>query len=338
MVAAVKKYFEQEHGLFISEEATTITSIPLEGEGKVEDRVDMLYANLINRASWLDTVSSADATHSQGTPVSAILIHRLLERGHIHSHRQSIGMLAMAARELFEFMDSGSDISTKYNVSLKYILQHGIKVTLVGSMQDQVVPLYSAIISTLNHPNIVRSVYIDGHAFTEENEFVIHLITFALGLRNAGLSDHGLLTHLSEVLAGSLYALEGGHSTIYEELDVYCLAIQHLFETYPLGKAVLINNNTTTTAIRTDSDRNEQENASIKATLQPFHANSIRNPYYLPWAMRGICEDKNILKNSTWMEQLDQLRRKFDTWEPSTTKLRSLKHRLEPFTLPLDSI
>ncbi|KAI8344310.1 hypothetical protein BC941DRAFT_458378 [Chlamydoabsidia padenii] len=363
MVAAVKKYFEQEHGLAISENTTTITSIPLEGEGKVEDRVNKLYANLIHHSEWLEAVSMADvilwATHSQGTPVSAMLMHRLLERGHIHTHRQSVGMLAMAgishgpfpvlkgsliyfeadaARELFEFMDSESDISKKFRTSLTYIMQRGIKLTLVGSMQDQVVPLYSAIISAISHPNIVRSVYIDGHIFTPENDFIIHLITFALRLRNAGLSDHGLMTHLSEVLAGSLYALEGGHSTIYEELDVYYLAVQHLFETDPLGKAVLINHD--------DKLDNGLSNGGLlfgdghhsagEVILRPFQAKTInKNPYYLPWAMRGLCEDQEILGNSTWADQLDQLRLLFDAWQPTSPKLRSVKLRLEPFTLPL---
>ncbi|ORZ23953.1 hypothetical protein BCR42DRAFT_317282 [Absidia repens] len=355
MVAAVKKYFEQEHGLFLGE-SVTITSVPLEGEGKVEDRVNKLYTNLINHSTWLEAVSSADiilwATHSQGTPVSAMLLHRLLERGHIHTHRQSVGMLAMAgishgpfpvlkgslivkyfeadaARELFEFMDSESDISKKFRASLAYMMQRGIKLTLVGSMQDQVVPLYSAIISAISHPNIVRSVYIDGHIFTQENDFIINLITFALGLRNAGLSDHGLLTHLSEVLAGSLYALEGGHSTIYEELDVYYLAVQHLFETDPLGKAVLINSMDNNDTLATSTTTNNE------AKLKPFQAKSIKNPYYLPWAMRGICEDQAILNNAIWTKQLDELRELFDRWEPTTPKLRSVKIRLEPFTLPL---
>lgn len=234
-------------------------------------------------------------------------------------------------------MDSESDISKKFRASLAYIMQRGIKLTLVGSMQDQVVPLYSAIISAISHPNIVRSVYIDGHIFTPENDFIIHLITFALGLRNAGLSDHGLMTHLSEVLAGSLYALEGGHSTIYEELDVYYLAVQHLFETDPLGKAVLINhgcddnveNGSPTSVFGSNHSTGE-------ATLRPFQAKSInKNPYYLPWAMRGLCEDQAILKNDIWAQQLDQLRHLFEAWEPTSPKLRSVKFRLEPFTFPL---
>jgi hypothetical protein len=213
-------------------------------------------------------------------------------------------------------MDSESDISQKYRASLDSILQHGIKLTLVGSMQDQVVPFYSAILSAITHPNIVRSVYIDGPAFTPENEFLIHLISFALGLRNAGLSDHGLLTHLSAVLAGSLYALEGGHSTIYEDLGVYSMAVQHLFETYPLGNAV--------------------PGGTIPVLLhRPFQSESIKNPYYLPWAMRGICEDKEILASAFWAAHLDKLKEKLHEWHPRTAKLRSVKLRLEPFIIPL---
>ncbi|KAI9308829.1 hypothetical protein BJ944DRAFT_155494 [Cunninghamella echinulata] len=341
MVAAVKHYLEQEHGIQLSDES--ITSIPLEGEGKVEDRVNKLYNNLINNTSWLESVSSADvilwATHSQGTPVSVMLMHRLLERGHIHTHRQSVGMLAMAgishgpfpyfeadaARELFEFMDSESDISQKYRTSLAYMMQRGIKLTLVGSLQDQVVPLYSAIMSAVSHPNILRSIYIDGHIYSE-NDFIINLVTFALGLRNAGLSDHGLLTHLSEVLAGSLYAFEGGHSTIYEELHVYTMAVQYLFETDPLGKSTLIHNNhlpSTNTTATTD------------ATLLSFQAKNIKNPYYLTWAMGALCKDEAILKNPIWSEQLDHLRHLFDLWMPLTPKMKSVKLRLQPFTLPL---
>ena len=42
-----------------------------------------------------------------------------------------------------------------------------------------------------------------------------------LRIRNAGLSDGGLLSHLSEATAGSLNGI--GHSTAYEELAVYSL-------------------------------------------------------------------------------------------------------------------
>ena len=40
---------------------------------------------------------------------------------------------------------------------------------------------------------------------------------------NAGISDSGLLTHLSEATAGSLNGV--GHSTAYEELATYSYAL-----------------------------------------------------------------------------------------------------------------
>lgn len=98
MVSGVKLYFESEHQVTLPDDA--ITMVPLEGEGKVEDRVNQLYTKLIDNSKWLEAVSSADvvlwATHSQGTPVSIMLLQRLLERGHIHVIRQSICVLAMA--------------------------------------------------------------------------------------------------------------------------------------------------------------------------------------------------------------------------------------------------
>lgn len=98
MVSGIKLYFESEHQVILPDDAITV--VPLEGEGKVEDRVNQLYARLIDNSKWLEAVSSADvvlwATHSQGTPVSIMLLQRLLERGHIHVIRQSICVLAMA--------------------------------------------------------------------------------------------------------------------------------------------------------------------------------------------------------------------------------------------------
>ncbi|KAG0162716.1 hypothetical protein DFQ30_001402 [Apophysomyces sp. BC1015] len=348
MVIALRQYFEQEHGVVLPSEL--ITCVPLQGEGKVEDRVNKLYNSLLDNSTWLESVSSADiifwATHSQGTPVSVMLLHRLLERGHIHLLRQSICLLAMAgitcgpfpalkgslivkyfeadaARELFEFMDSNSDISQKFRQSLAYILRSGVKTVLMGSMQDQVVPLYSAIMSGVSHPNILRSVYIDGHIYSDD-DFIINLISFALCLRNSGLSDHGLLIYLSEVLAGNLYSLEGGHSTIYEEIGVYTSAVRFLFRTKPFGDLQ---------QIRACLQKQEDDiDEGVEVRMEPFQAKLQQNPYYLPWAMRGICDDAQILKDEGFYKQLCYLRDMFKRWEPSSTKMREIRFRLEPFS------
>ncbi|KAI9310978.1 hypothetical protein BX666DRAFT_1126169 [Dichotomocladium elegans] len=334
MAQGLKMYFSETHDLSIPSKA--ITTIPLEGEGKVGERVDMLYENLKSNPAWMSALAAADvifwATHSQGTPVSAILLHRLMEEMLVRVPEQPVCFLAMAgishgpfpslkgnllvkyfeadaARELFEFMDPSSAITQRYRQSMACLLRNDIKTVLIGSMQDQVVPLYSAIMAGASHPNILRAIYIDGHVYSED-DFLINLIIFALKLRNSGLSDHGLLTHLSEVLAGDLYSWEGGHSTVYEEIEVFKLAVQHLFESA--------------------HSRSTIGNSNDAALLGPFEAKVRLNPFYLPWAMRGICDDTLVLGNKTFSRELDNLRDLFERWKPASAKLREIKFRLEP--------
>jgi hypothetical protein len=253
-------------------------------------------------------------------------------------------------------MDSNSPISIKFRQSLAYNLKCGIKFVLTGSMQDQVVPLYSAIMSSVNHSNILRSIYIDGHIYSQD-DFLINLILFALRLRNAGLPDYDLLVHLSEVLAGSLYALEGGHSTIYEELDVYMTAVRYTFETAPFGKYVRttvpkkeskptkatppISRKTSVSAsslLMTAMTPSNNKVASAVAAeaevedakMESFIAKQQLNPFYLPWAMHGICSDPLILQDEVLKKDLTRLLSLFDQWNPTSARLRELKFRLDP--------
>lgn len=207
----------------------------------------------------------------------------------------------------------------------------------MGSMQDQVVPLYSAIMASVNHPNLLRSVYIDGHIYSE-NDFLINLVVFALKLRNTGLSDHHLLTYLSEVLAGSLYALEGGHSTIYEELEVYMTAVRYTFETAPFGKYT---RNTTGNNFMASYTRKPSAASfslmthmtsvtTVEAQMDPFQAKQQQNPFYIPWALHGIFCDPLILADEVLKSELKRLRALFDQWNPTSGRLKELKFRLDP--------
>ncbi|KAI8647488.1 hypothetical protein BD408DRAFT_449239 [Parasitella parasitica] len=351
---AVKQYFENTHGITIPDES--IVSIPLQWEGKVLERVEKLYS--IIESDYKNVIEEADivlwATHSQGTPVSAILLQKLIQESIIKADRQPICLLAMAgishgpfpslkgslfvkyfeadaARELFEFMNSDSDISIQYREAMAYILQNKVKTVLVGSMQDQVVPLYSAIMSGISHPNILRAVYIDGHIYTKD-DFLIRLITFALRLLNVGLSDHGFLIHISEVLAGNIYAWEGGHSTVYEELDVFMLPLQYLFETKPVGQLEILKPaSLISQKLSNSSDKAKQKVLdTVKARLDPFQAKLRLNPFHLPWAMRGIWDDPRILDDDTLSSELDRLQELFDRWNPTSARLKEIKFRLEP--------
>lgn len=55
-----------------------------------------------------------------------------------------------------------------------------------------------------------------------------NLVCFALRVRNAGLSDHGLIMQLSEALAGALSG--SGHSVLYEDPQPYLQSIRSFFE------------------------------------------------------------------------------------------------------------
>jgi hypothetical protein len=246
-------------------------------------------------------------------------------------------------------MDSSSSISQKFRQSLAYVLKCGLKVVLTGSMQDQVVPLYSGIMSSVNHSNILRSIYIDGHIYSED-DFLINLIVFALRLRNTGLPDYDLLVHLSEVLAGSLYALEGGHSTIYEELEVYMTAIRYTFETAPFGKYVRAfpsSKNESPPPIRKPSISRKTSSSAAsllmtasnvfpiaaeveEAKMESFQAKQQQNPFYLPWALHGICSDPMILADEVMKKDLARLLKLFEQWNPTSSRLRELKFRLDP--------
>ena len=139
MKSAVKEYYAAQ-GEALNDEA--ITTIPLEGDGTVSDRLGRLYMNLMQREEWVAALNGADrilvASHSQGTIVAAMLVSRLIHEGEVHGGR--VTMLNMcsvsqgpfaslynswtvpaylyfetqAARELFEFQKPGSAPSLQY--------------------------------------------------------------------------------------------------------------------------------------------------------------------------------------------------------------------------------
>ncbi|KAF9572626.1 hypothetical protein EC968_009618 [Mortierella alpina] len=334
MNLALKEYLRQND---VELEPQDITLIPLEGEGKVLDRVELLYQNLMKDEGWKSALHEADlvlvATHSQGTPTSTFLVARLIEEGILRvqeddPHMQRVGILAMAgishgpfpflkgnlivrwfeaeaAQELFEFMDSETAIAKKYREALRTVLTSGVRYTCVASLEDQVVPLYSAIMTAIHHPSIVRAVYIDGATY--QDDFITNLISFSLRLRNSGVDDHGVLVHLSEVVAGSIYG--EGHSTIYEEREVYMLAIRALLEPP-----------TTLTA----------ELARSEPVLHPFRAKHTLNPFYLPWGMRGVMDEIKARGNEVLNEELERLKRLYDEWNPVSKGMQEIKFRLEP--------
>lgn len=150
---AIRKWAE-DHGCGDCE----IEKVALEGEGKINDRVENLWKLLLN---WMDHIRSADfvliACHSQGVPVSVILLEKLIDLGIITSAR--VGVCAMAgvslgpfpeyksslligsAAELWEFGNPESNNSKRFEGALKHVLDYGARITFIGSIDDQLVPM-----------------------------------------------------------------------------------------------------------------------------------------------------------------------------------------------------
>lgn len=215
-----------------------------------------------------------------------------------------------AAAELFDFQSSNAAVSQHYAAALRIIATAGVKIVYVGSVDDQVVPLYSALHWSASHPSILRALYIDGTTFAR-TDFLTNLLVFCTAVRNSGLTDHGLLTLLSASVAGSLYG-GMGHSRVYEEKATYDLACRYLFETtHPCSEPTTIAG---------------QEPPVLK--VEPFTAQQRQNPYSLPWALRGIFEDAEV--KALFEQDMRKLLDDYEDWNPVTKTLKDVQWRLEP--------
>lgn len=149
---AIRKYTES-HGY-----SCEIEKIALEGEGRITERVDLLWRLLLN---WMEEIRKADfvmiACHSQGVPVGIMLVAKLIQFGCLDAKR--VGICAMAgvnlgpfpdyrsrwisgsAGELFEFALPSSKVSQEYESALKCALDFGVRISYIGSIDDQLVSL-----------------------------------------------------------------------------------------------------------------------------------------------------------------------------------------------------
>lgn len=198
------------------------------------------------------------------------------------------------------------------------------------------VPLYSALHSAASHPSILRAIFCDGAAFPRV-DFLTNLLSFCVNVRNAGLGDHHLVTLLSSSVAGSLYG-GLGHSLIYDEPEVYGLAVRYLMEvtspaSYPTARpgqpvaqtSVALSPGASLLppgipALQLDDDFTVARNQTWN-----------NNPYALPWSLRGLMEDDNVRRY--FSHHIDKLVRDYLEWQPSTKTLKDVQFRLEPMRL-----
>jgi hypothetical protein len=201
---------------------------------------------------------------------------------------------------------------------MRVLLCSGVRVLALASYRDQVVPLYSALMTGWSHPNLKRAIYFDHFNYGGDEDFLCSLLVLLVRLRNRGLSDHNLLVYLSDYLAGSLYSVGGSaaasggeHSTIYDDPRVYQLAISML--------------------LSGDGDDNTAF-ASQPVVLTPFHISARQNPNYLPWAMHGLLVNSELRRSDqALLRELHAiLIRRLRQWRPTERPLRDLAYRLHP--------
>ena len=113
---AIHRYSQSHFG---SASAVEVVKIALEGEGTVSARVDLLWKNLSGKKEWMDHVREADlilvACHSQGSPVGAGIMAKLVEEG-IVEERTRLGLLCIAGIHLGPAMEVGQKAVIKaYN-------------------------------------------------------------------------------------------------------------------------------------------------------------------------------------------------------------------------------
>ncbi|GAB7354171.1 hypothetical protein MBLNU459_g4725t1 [Dothideomycetes sp. NU459] len=357
--AAIRTWTEQNQ----PDTPCEIETVALEGEGFISDRVNTLWKLLLN---WLSHLRQADlilvACHSQGVPVAIMLVSKLIQLGCL-SPSAKIGICAMAgvnlgpfadyksrllgagsAAELFEFSRPGSKVSQDYAHALEVVLRHNVRITYCGSIDDQLVSLESSTFATLTHPYVYRCVFIDGRLHAPD--FITHLVAFALKLRNLGISDHGLIRELSLPLAGSLYGGEG-HSRVYDDPAVYKLALEFTLETTSIAPTAGNAKPTPPGLERRGSERgmpasvsaaNAMRRGSVSATtlpgiapvLAPYEtpaSGANANPFFLPWAMRGIVEEETVKRDMG--EEIKNLVALFEEWRPVSKVLKDVRFRLE---------
>ena len=333
MSESIRRKYE-EAGVHLSPDA--ITEIAIQHDGCVRDRADAFLAAIAQNAKWVNALREAEAVfvvaHSQGAIVSTFLLAHLLDKGLVNPERARLCQLTMcgifqgpflhvknsmtssylsyfetdAARELFDFQASDSVVSIAHRAAYRRILAAGVKCVHIGSVDDNVVPLYSALFSCAAHPSILRAVYVDGIAFPQK-DFLIMLIALCVLIRNCGFHDHNLLTLLSASVAGPLYTGQG-HTNLYLEPRVYDMATQYLFETYSP----------------------KSSGASEVPLVGMPYAPQRWNSYELPWSLRGLLEDSVI--RHFFMKDIRIMIRDYAAWTPTSKKLKDLQRRLAPMS------
>ncbi|KAL3234864.1 hypothetical protein RNJ44_02652 [Nakaseomyces bracarensis] len=329
---AVTAYFESQ-GL-----ESEVTTIALEKQGTVAKRVEFFYEVL---QEYDEVLNGADfiyiVAHSQGVPVSIMLLAQLIETGilSLKSERvhhmleqpyyivtKKITILGMAGvnygplygadrsiwLKMYSLMERKSLLelfefqNPNTEQSVEYI--RSLKLLLNNNVKITFVGSATDQVVPLYSSLAVfirhPNIYRSLYYSTQDNipEFLVRCICDALSLLNNGHDDHGFIKEISAYMLGPLTS--NGHSQLYSEQDVYMLGIKHGVEECKL--------------------KLERHNI-LKESVVSLKV----NPFQLPWSLRGLLgEVRQYLGN----EELNVLYQLYDHWIPDSPTYKDLKFKI----------
>lgn len=335
---------------WFGDENASISAICLEGQGTITERVHQLFRLLRN---WRHEINSADVvffvSSSIATPAAISLFSAMHQSEEFHLHRKKLGMLSMAGihcgpypglnsrvvirayypaeneiiKELFELQKTGSELAQQLSADTRYLCEQNVKMTLVGALNDQFVPLFLAVDLAASHPNIYKSIYVDECSTVPP--FLVKLFLVMLTMQNVGYLDQNMVTDLSERLQGPVNVNHGSHGRIYEHDEVYDVGLRFTMETTSLVRSRQLKLERPGTS-RVGPAR--KPDASAAPETQVWQSD--KNLYHLPWNVRGVVNDLLAIKHIENLLLLMELVEEYRRWEP-TKAWREMKQCFAAF-------
>lgn len=122
---------------------------------------------------------------------------------------------------------------------------------------------------------------------------------------------------------------------MYHDPAVYALAVQHALETTslpippqqrPSTSGSFQGINIPVVGEKADPDGKDLYKLRVKE-YEPSTSSTNPNPFFLPWAMRGLLEEDFVKKELS--KEVADLLSMFEVWKPTGKQLKDVKFRLE---------
>lgn len=321
-----------------------IIKISIDGEGKIFERVSMIL-NLLD--NWFNIISNCDflifTSFSQSVPISIHILSRLITSGVIKKIKnKKIGLINLSGNCLGPIIGLDSKIKIKnFNIlekeillelfdlqdpetlqyqellrHIKVLLKNNVKISFIGSINDQFISLYSSLCIQIDHPNIYRAIFYHNPNQNYNNNnnidnevvpfFIIYLIDIILEIKNLGYYQseelNDLIIEISKFLKinnnnVSINNFNSNHVNILKEDKVYDSGISNILNT-----SNLINYNNT-----------QIEKLIIEHNINCKNFNN--NQYNIPWCLRGFIEHLKDIKNIDADKIINNLIDSYSEWE-----------------------